>query len=58
MEFQRIVNLDLSGAKGLFLFGPRQTGKSYWLGKKFPESPYYDLLMSDIFLRLSDPLIC
>ena len=53
MEFKRIVNLSLSGAKGLFLFGPRQTGKSYWLRKKFPKAAYYDLLMSDIFLRFS-----
>ena len=53
MEFQRIVNLDFSGAKGLFLFGPRQTGKSYWLRKKFPKAAYYDLLLSDVFFRFA-----
>ena len=53
MEFKRIVKLDFSGSKGLFLFGPRQTGKSYWLRKKFPKFVYYDLLMSDVFFRLS-----
>ena len=37
----------------MFLFGPRQTGKSYWLRKIFPKSVYYDLLMSDLFFRLS-----
>ena len=52
MEFKRIVNLNFSGSKGLFLFGPRQTGKSYWLRKKFPKNIYYDLLMSDVFFKL------
>ena len=51
MEFKRIVNLDFSGCKGLFLFGPRQTGKSYWLRKKFPQSFYCDLLMSDFYFK-------
>ena len=37
-EYKRIIDLDFSGARGLFLFGPRQTGKSYWLRKKFPQS--------------------
>ncbi len=53
MEFKRLVNLDLSDCKALFLFGPRQTGKSYWLRKQFPKSVYYDLLLSDLFFKLS-----
>ena len=53
MEFKRLINLDLSDCKGLFLFGPRQTGKSYWLRKKFPKSIYYDLLLSDLYFKLS-----
>ena len=52
MEFKRLVDLDFSDCKGLFLFGPRQTGKSYWLKKKFPQSVYYDLLKSDLFFKL------
>lgn len=51
MEFKRVINLDFSGCKGLFLFGPRQTGKSYWLRKTFPRSLYYDLLMSDSYFK-------
>ena len=51
MTFKRIVNLNFSGSKGLFLFGPRQTGKTYWLRKKFPKNIYYDLLMSDLFFK-------
>ena len=53
MEFKRLIHLDLSDCKGLFLFGPRQTGKSYWLRKKFPKSIYYDLLLSDLYFKLS-----
>lgn len=53
MEFKRLINLNLSGCKGLFLFGPRQTGKSYWLRKKFPKSIYYDLLLSDLYFKLA-----
>ena len=52
MEFKRLIHLDFSDCKGLFLFGPRQTGKSYWLRKKFPRSLYYDLLKSDLFFKL------
>ena len=53
MVFNRIVNLDFSGCPGLFLFGPRQTGKSYWLRKTFPKAMYYDLLRADLFMPLS-----
>ena len=54
MEFQRVINLNLSeDTKGLFFFGPRQTGKSYWLRKTFPRSLYCDLLMSDTYLKYS-----
>ena len=53
MEFKRIINLNISGSKGLFLFGPRGVGKSYWLRKKFKQSIIYDLLKSDLFLKFS-----
>lgn len=41
--------------KNLFLFGPRQTGKSTLLQSLFPESTtyYYDLLKTEEFTRLS-----
>lgn len=48
--------LDLSQAsqrKSLFLFSPRQTGKTTLLKKRFPEAPFYNLLLSDVFLKLS-----
>jgi predicted AAA+ superfamily ATPase len=40
-------------ARSFFLFGPRQTGKTFLLRKTFPEARYYDLLRSDTYLRLS-----
>jgi len=37
----------------VFLFGARQTGKSIYLGQQFPDCITYDLLDSDLKLRLS-----
>ncbi len=45
--------LDSSKEKSLFLFGPRQTGKTSLLKKLFPVAPFYNLLLSDVFFRLS-----
>lgn len=39
--------------RSLFLFGPRQTGKTSLLKKQFPHSPFYNLLLADTFLRIS-----
>ncbi len=52
MEYQRKLAIAQEG-KSAFLFGPRLTGKTYLLKKTFPQAPYYDLLRSDMFLRLS-----
>ena len=42
--------------KSLFLFGPRQTGKSSFLKLNFPDAHYIDLLLNDNFSTLSkDP---
>ncbi|MGH7819957.1 MAG: ATP-binding protein [Candidatus Binatia bacterium] len=48
--------LDLSHIvrkKSHFLFGPRQTGKTFWIRRTFPEARYYDLLDSATYLSLS-----
>jgi hypothetical protein len=48
--------LDLTtdvASKSVFLFGPRQTGKTTYLHAAFPQSPYFDLLRGEVFLRLS-----
>ncbi|MBI4373564.1 MAG: ATP-binding protein [Deltaproteobacteria bacterium] len=54
VAYQRILDLRASvQRKSLFLFGPRQTGKTFYLTKTFPKSPTYNLLHSQTFLRLS-----
>lgn len=48
--------LDLGrdlNSRSVFLFGPRQTGKTTWLHQRFPNSPLFDLLHGEVFLRLS-----
>ena len=45
--------LRSSKEKSLFLFGPRQTGKTSLLKKIFPDAPFYNLLLADVFYRLS-----
>lgn len=41
----RYLNLEsILGRKSLFLFGPRQTGKTTYLKKRFPKAIYIDLL--------------
>jgi len=43
-------------ARSFFLFGPRGTGKSTWLRQAMPGARWYDLLHSDVYLRLlADP---
>ncbi|MEB3349178.1 MAG: DUF4143 domain-containing protein [Cyanobacteriota bacterium] len=37
-------------AGGFFLFGPRGTGKSTWLGQQFPEAVRLDLLAHEVLL--------
>ncbi|MBT4087329.1 MAG: ATP-binding protein [Deltaproteobacteria bacterium] len=39
--------------KSCFLFGPRQTGKSYLIRKTLGDYRCYDLLKTDVFLKLS-----
>jgi len=53
MKYQRLIDLSLIEHKSLFLFGPRQTGKSFLLKERYPKAPYYDLLKSDLFLKFS-----
>ncbi len=38
--------------QSLFLWGARQTGKSTLLKALYPDSLYFDLLLSDVFERL------
>ena len=53
-HYERFLDLKKEASrKSLFLFGPRQTGKTSLLKEIFPKSPYYNLLLSDMFLKLS-----
>lgn len=52
----RAINLPLKGKQSIFLFGPRGTGKSYWLSKQVPDAIYIDLLDSQVRFDLEvDP---
>jgi len=53
-EYHRIINLNkILEHKSLFLFGPRQTGKSTLLTKNYPSARYYNLLEAPVFRDLS-----
>jgi predicted AAA+ superfamily ATPase len=49
----RTLDLDLPRGRSAFLWGPRQTGKTTLLKRRFPEAIRYDLLQTDLFLELS-----
>ncbi len=52
--FKRILDITTEARKkSIFLFGPRQTGKTFLLDRTFSDSPMYSLLKSDEFLRIS-----
>ncbi|MGB5159264.1 ATP-binding protein [Desulfobacterium sp. N47] len=48
--FERII--ALAPDKSCFLFGPRGTGKSFWLRRQYKKSIYIDLLESETYFRL------
>lgn len=53
---ERALKLPLDGEQSIFLFGPRGTGKSYWLSKQIPDAIYIDLLDSQTRFDLeADP---
>ena len=46
--YKRCLELNkVLDRKSLFLLGPRQTGKSLFLKKKFPNALYIDLLLNE-----------
>lgn len=52
--YERLLDLKKDASKkSLFLFGPRLTGKTYLLKHVFPQSPFYNLLLADTFLKIS-----
>jgi predicted AAA+ superfamily ATPase len=52
--FNRYLDLgELSKKKSFFLFGPRQTGKTFLLKRLFPTVKTYNLLLADQFSAIS-----
>src|SRR4030042_1771047 len=52
-KIQPLLDIRLPQGQSAFLWGPRKTGKSTYLKEKFPESPYYDFLKTDLVLEFS-----
>jgi len=50
---ERTINIKLSPRQSAFLWGPRKTGKSTYLKKKFPKSTIYEFLQTDLFIEIS-----
>lgn len=46
---KRQFELNLPPGKSAFLWGPRKTGKSFWIKQHLPQSPLIDLLMTDVY---------
>lgn len=54
MDIPRFLNLPkLLATKSYFLFGPRQTGKTFMIRRQFPKAKYYNLHETDTFLKFN-----
>lgn len=54
MDVPRILDLPkLLSTKSYFLFGPRQTGKTFMIRRQFPKAKYYNLHETDTFLKFN-----
>lgn len=55
-EIERYLKLKVPRGQSVFLWGARNSGKSTYLHRHFPDSVYYDLLQTDVYLRfLKEP---
>jgi predicted AAA+ superfamily ATPase len=50
---ERLLKIELPKRQSAFLWGPRKTGKTTYLGASFPASLSYDMLQTDLFLELT-----
>ncbi len=46
---KRILDINLPVNRSAFLWGPRKTGKSYWINKHYKDVIIIDLLKTDVF---------
>ena len=51
---QRSLHLPRPARESFFLWGPRQTGKSMLLKATYPDALWYDLLNTDLYVRLME----
>lgn len=51
--YDRTLNIELPAKQSTFLWGPRKTGKSTFLKRRFPHSLVYDFLKTDLFFELT-----
>lgn len=54
MIIQRKISLPSQPKESFFLWGPRQSGKSSLLKMLYPQALWYDLLQTDVYLRLME----
>ena len=45
----RLLNIELPSNRSAFLWGPRKTGKTFWINRHFSDSILIDLLKTDLF---------
>lgn len=45
----RLLEITLPSKRSAFLWGPRKTGKTYWIKKHLPDTVLIDLLKTDVF---------
>lgn len=50
--FTRSLKISLPKGQSAFLWGPRKVGKSTFLKQRFPQSPRFDFLESDLYLEM------
>jgi predicted AAA+ superfamily ATPase len=53
VHIERTLDIELPEGQSAFLWGPRQTGKTTYLRRRYPQSIWIDLLQTDRFLDLS-----
>ncbi|MCP4714977.1 MAG: ATP-binding protein [Deltaproteobacteria bacterium] len=46
---KRMLGLNLPRKQSAFLWGPRKTGKTYWINSSLSKEPLIDLLKTDVF---------
>ena len=51
--YNRLLDIAQGGGTSAFLWGPRKTGKSFYLRHRFPRSTSFDFLKSDVFFEMS-----